>query len=232
MIEIKEVKESLLTPKTYFKTYFSYFAKTLIPAFISVISSFVIIKSIKQESEIRISNQPNAWSSVFYALVTNYYPISVKFPLFVLSVASFSLWSHSNEIINVVDVTSIYWVIIAVSVYLLPTARHKTKILFFINVGISSLLIVVTSTDNSTFVLEWYKSNIVSSTAIVYSICGCFLSSFYLTDKTFLIGVGVTSFGFCCKLLTIYAKQVWGTCIFHICTAVGIGILSQIKNSI
>ena len=203
-----------------------------VPPMISILTSLIVLACNISSVNIKVSNIANALSSVSYAFIINKYPPLIQFPLFVLSVASFCLWSQNNKIIHLLDVTSIFWVITTTTIYLLPNAKHSNKILIFINVGISTTLITVMSTNYLELVVQWYHENIVVCTSIIYSLCGCFLSCFYLTEKIFITGVAITSFGFCCKLLALYANQVWGTCIFHISTAIGIGILRDIKQII
>jgi hypothetical protein len=70
----------------------------------------------------------NSWSSICYALPNA--PLSIKGPLLTLSIVSFGLWAHSTIIVNFIDVTCIFWVIIIISLSLLPkssTAMHALK---------------------------------------------------------------------------------------------------------
>jgi hypothetical protein len=217
--------ENNIYPKQYFT-----FIKFFIPAIASVVTSLIVLASNILSINIKIANIPNALSSISYALVIDKYPPLIKLPLFVLSVASFCLWSQNNQIIHLLDVTSIFWVILTTTIYLLPSAPHSNKIIIFINFGISSTLVTVMCTNYIDKVVEWYRGNIVVCTSIIYISCGCFMSCFYLTNKKFILGVAITSFGFCCKLLTLYAKQVWGTSLFHLSTAIGIAILRDVKT--
>jgi hypothetical protein len=78
-------------------------------------------------------------------------------------------------------------------------------------------------------VLLYYSDNLVYLTAIIYGLCGISMSSFYATNQIFLTGMGCISFGFVCKLLTIFQGQYWGTSFFHIVSGLGIHILLKVK---
>jgi uncharacterized membrane protein len=52
----------------------------------------------------------------------------------------------------------------------------------------------------------------------------------YGPNKMVILGASIISFGFICKILAIFFHQYWGTCIFHITTALGICILLRIQS--
>ena len=70
-----------------------------------------------------------------------------------------------------------------------------------------------------------YQENLVPITGTIMVISTINTSAYYGHVRVYLLGAGmiVTGFGF--KLLTIYAGQYWGTCLFHTSTAGGIAVL-------
>ena len=188
--------------------------------------SYALLWGMESTAAPFIQNQANAWSSVCYALVTA--PPLVRIPLFILAVVSFCLWSNSTPLVNFIDVSCIYWVIIAVTVQMLPNAQHNRIVLIFLDTWFILVLLTMTFLNRSTEILNYYQDNLVSITGIIYSLCGIIICSFYMTNQTFIIGIGCISIGFICKLLTIFQGQYWGTAIFHTMSAVGIQILLMI----
>jgi hypothetical protein len=91
-------------------------------------------------------------------------------------------------------------------------------------------MITIISISYTNLVLTYYKDNLVIITGLIYGLCGINMSTFYIRKPKFIIGIGIISFGFICKLLTIYQDQYWGTSIFHITSALGIGILLQLSK--
>ena len=195
-----------------------------------IIGSYLITYQVFSDKPyIFITSPANAISSVSYAIVDA--PLPVKIPLMVLSIASYSLWSNSNTTINFVDVTSIFWVIIAVTIYTLPNARYSLYILLIVDTIfiVSMTVIIYLSADES--VLSYYKGNLIVSTGLIYGICSIMMASFYSSSTRFLIGFAIVSFGFICKLLALYQNQYWGTCVFHIMSALGVWILLKLQVS-
>lgn len=193
-----------------------------------VLTSYALLWAMEASPNPFIRNQTNSWSSVCYALVAA--PPLVRIPLFILSVASFCLWADSMLLNNFVDVSCIYWVIIAVTIQLLPNAPHNRVVMVFLNTAFILALLTMSFIHHSTDILIYYHANLIEITGIIYSLCGIICCSFYMTNKTFIIGVGCISFGFICKILTIYHGQYWGTSIFHTMSAIGIQILLKMEK--
>jgi hypothetical protein len=206
--------------------------RQLITQFASGVSctliSYALLCSMESTSTPFIQNQANAWSSVCYALVAA--PPLVRIPLFVLSVMSFCLWAHSTNLNNYVDVSCIYWVIIAVTIHMLPSAPHNRVVLIFLDTAFIIVLFSMSFLHHSVEILDYYHSNLVPITGIIYSLCGIVICSFYMTNKKFILGSMCISVGFICKLLTIYQGQYWGTATFHTLSAIGIQILLTIDK--
>lgn len=177
-----------------------------------------------------VNNKANAISSFAYALVSA--PIQIRIPLLILAVASFTLWANSTVRINFIDVTCIYWVIIVVTLSLLPNAKYSNHVVFALNIGFLIYIATILSMSLETLVVNYYRNNLVEITGIIYGLSGATTSSFYATNKFYIIGVTFTAVGFSCKLLTIYAGQYWGTCIFHMMTAYGIHLLIGEKQPV
>jgi hypothetical protein len=197
--------------------------------FLFVVGSYLITYIVFSDKPYIFINSPaNAISSLSYALIDA--PLPVKLPLMVLSIASYSLWSNSNTIINFVDVTSIFWVIIAVTIHTLPNARYSRHILALVNSAFIASISVAIYTLADATILEFYEDNLVVVTALIYTMCSIFMASFYCSSKTFVAGYCIISFGFICKLLTIFFDQYWGTCVFHIASAIGIGFLLKLQT--
>ncbi len=193
-----------------------------------VLMSYALLWAMEATPTPFIRNQTNAWSSVCYALVAA--PPLVRIPLFLLSVASFCLWADSTLLNNFVDVSCIYWVIIAVTIQMLPSAPHKRVVLVFLNTVFILGLLTMSFLHHSGDILNYYHANLISITGIIYTLCGIIGCSFYMTNPIFIIGIGCISFGFVCKMLTIFQGQYWGTSIFHTMSAVGIQILLKMKK--
>ena len=233
-IEIKELlePESSVTQKdTTLRLFVKKYQQYIVP-FASGIScaliSYALLWVIEYTPEPFLQNQANAWSSVCYAFVTA--PPLIRIPLFILAVVSFCLWSHSMPVINFIDVSCIYWVIIAVTVQILPNAPHNRFVLIFLDTVFILALLSMSCLHHSNEILNYYRVNLVQITGIVYSLCGIVCCSFYMNNKTFMTGIGCISIGFICKLLTIFQGQYWGTAIFHTMSAAGIQILLMIDK--
>ena len=171
----------------------------------------------------------NAFSSFAYALISA--PIQIRVPLMILAVASFTLWANTSQQINFIDVTCIYWVIIIITLTLLPNARHSTFVVFVLNIGFFVYIATILGMSMETLVVNYYRNNLVQITGLIYGLSGATVTAFYVTDKIYIVGVLLTAVGFICKMLTIYAGQYWGTCIFHMMTAYGIHVLLQIRGT-
>ena len=200
----------------------------LLSFFLSVLGSYILLCIIAVSPTPSINHHANAWSSITYALIDA--PSTVMLPLYILTVASFNLWAHSTQIVNFIDVTCIFWTIIVVTVALSPDVTNSTIIIRAINVLFILYIITIISISYTSLVLAYYHDNLVIITGLIYGLCGINLSTFYIRIPTFILGVGVISFGFICKLLTIYQDQYWGTSVFHIITAAGIGILLRLTK--
>ena len=173
-----------------------------------------------------INNQANSWSSVCYALPDA--PLSIKGPLVTLSIVSFGLWANSNPIINFIDVTCIFWVIIVVSLSILPSAENKWYMIYFVDTAFVVYIATAIYLDNATSVLHYYHLNLVPITGTIMVLNMVTLGSYYLRYKVFMIGSVLMVVGFACKLVTIYLGYYWGTSIFHTLTALSIAVLLPI----
>jgi hypothetical protein len=199
---------------------------SLIPLFSSIATSFAVLYLVNQK--IIINNPPNAWSSFAYAAIDA--PFCLKYPLFVLSVSSFNLWSSSPVYINIIDVTSIFWVNINVTIYVLPGSKHKYKVIYAIN-GIVTLLLLYTIFNRyELYLFDYYGANMIPDVGIVYVYSGLILSAFHAQDKNYLAGLLCIVSGFNCKLLDLYMQQDWGTCVFHILTALGTNLVIRLTR--
>ena len=76
--------------------------RILLSLFLSVLGSYILLCIIKVTPTPSINHHANAWSSITYAVIDG--PITVRLPLYILSVASFNLWAHSTQIVNFIDV--------------------------------------------------------------------------------------------------------------------------------
>ncbi len=189
--------------------------------------SYICLVIIESSYLPSIRHAANSFSSVSYALVDA--PPLVRFPLFILSVASVCLWANSTTHVNFVDVTCIFWTIIAVTLNIFPNAPHKNVVLFIFDGAMIVMIITSIVTNYDVAILRYYSDNLVYLTAIIYGLCGISMSIFYATNPIFLTGMGCISFGFICKLLTIFQGQYWGTSLFHIVSGLGIHILLKVN---
>jgi len=175
-----------------------------------------------------IIHPENAWTSILYALPKT--PLLMKLPLMTLAIASFGLWANSTSSINFIDVTSIYWVILTTTIYSMPYAKHKTKIIWLLNSG--TTLFIGSSIYNGYHVkiLDYYNENIVPFTGMVNVLCCVLLYPYYLNNINYNIGIFCVICGYICKLQTIYHDAYWGTSVFHVLTALGIHILLYMEK--
>jgi hypothetical protein len=150
-------------------------------------------------------------------------------PLLTLSIASFGLWSNQSTAINFVDVTSIFWVIVVVAIYILPGAAHKHKTIACINCAIITAMSMTLYLGHEGTVLTYYHNNIVPITGTIMVLCTANTVSYYGHMRVYMLGSGLIVVGFGFKLITIYMDKYWGTCIFHTTTAVGIAVLLNPK---
>ena len=198
--------------------------------FFSVASYLVTYYAFSNTHKIVLNNPANAISSVSYAIIDA--PLTIKIPLIILSIASYSLWADSNTIVDFIDVTSIFWTIVAVTIFILPNAPYSHKIIVGLDISIIILILLTIFSGFTTYVLAYYRINLVVLSGLIYGICSIIIFALYGPNKTILLGSAIISFGFICKILTIFFDQYWGTCIFHISTALGIGILLRVPDQI
>jgi hypothetical protein len=202
--------------------------KPWFPLFVFIIGSYLLSQDFRNPTHSWTIQYPaNAWSSALYALPNA--PISIKVPLLTLSIASFGLWANQTTAINFVDVTSIFWVIIVVAIYILPGAAHKHKTIMFLNSAFLSAMFTTLYLGHDAAVLEYYHNNIVPITATIMVLSTANTMSYYGTFRVYMLGSGLIVVGFGFKLITIYMGKYWGTCIFHTTTAAGIAVLLSPK---
>jgi hypothetical protein len=194
---------------------------------IVIAASYTVLSLITMTSLPYIESIPNAFSSIAYGLIDT--PMQIRYSLFILSIVSFNLWAYPNPIINFIDVTGIFWVIIIVTISILPNANYSQKMLFIVNFCISLYITTIISLGKVPVVLYYYKENLVVITGLIYVLCGTIMMSFYIGNKKFQVSILCISVGFIFKILTIFADVYSGTCIFHLLTAIGIGILLQLS---
>lgn len=194
---------------------------------IVIAMSYTVLCIILMTSKPYIESIPNAFSSIAYGLIDTSMPI--RYPMFILSIVSFNLWAYPNPTINFIDVTGIFWVIIIVTISILPNANYSKKMLFIVNLCISLYITTIISLGKTAMVLYYYKENLVVITGLIYVLCGTIMISFYMGNKTFQVSILCISLGFIFKLLTIFADVYSGTCVFHLLKALGIGILLQLS---
>jgi hypothetical protein len=148
-----------------------------------------------------------------------------------LSIVSFGLWSTSTIEINFVDVTSIYWVIVVVSLSALPSTVYKWPVIYLINICLTLFMGLSIYYDLDDAILHYYHVNLVPITGIVLMFSAAMLSSYYLFNRTFIIGSSLIMLGFGCKLMTIFNDIYAGTALFHTLTALGIAVLSLLNDT-
>ena len=199
---------------------------SILPLMFSVTGSFLVLYFTNKK--IIINTPANAWSSFAYAVIDA--PFCLKYPLFVLSIASFNLWSSGRTYIDIIDVTSILWVNVNVTIYVLPDSIHKYKLIYTINGLVTLLLLYTICNQYDSYVFEYYSENLIPDVGIVYIYSGLILSSFHIKDKKYLVGLFSIICGFGCKMLDIYMEQKWGTCVFHILTAIGTELVIRVNR--
>jgi len=206
-----------------------YFIKNLIVSAIVFLSgSYLISQNLHPITEPWTIQYPaNAWSSLSYALPIA--PFEVKTPLVTLSIVSFGLWANQNTILNFVDVTCIYWVITVIPASLIPQKRVLIKAT---NSLFVSFILLTLSFGGSATVLNFYHSNLIAITASFLFVSAIVLGSYYRKRKHFWIGSFFILSGFGYKLCLIFFNQYWGTCAFHVSTAIGISILLRLGDKV
>ena len=206
-----------------------YFLKNLIVSVLVFLSgSYLISQNLHPITEPwTIVSPANAWSSLCYALPIA--PMEVKIPLVTLSIISFGLWSNENTIIDFVDVTCIFWVITVLPASLIPQKNVLTKAT---NSLFVSFILLTVSFGGSDTVLNFYHLYLLEITASFLSVSAIALGYYYRKRKHFWIGSFFVISGFGYKLCLIFLNQYWGTCAFHISTAIGISVLLRLGDEI
>jgi len=146
----------------------------------------------------------------------------MRIPLMILSVASFNLWTHDNIPISFIDVTSIFWTIIATTLFVIPNNR---RLLSVVNIGFVSFIVGAIIAEKDELIVAYYTEHLILLNALIYSLCTLITASIYGRDRNFLIGTFLAGFAYICKLLFIFQRQWWGTCAFHTISALGIHFL-------
>lgn len=206
-----------------------YFFKNLIVSVLVFLSgSYLISQNLRPITEPwTIVSPANAWSSLSYALPIA--PLEVKIPLVTLSIISFGLWSNQNMIINFVDVTCIYWVITVIPASLIP---QKHVLIKATNSLFVSFILLTISFGECARVLDFYHLYLIEITASFLFVSAIVLGYYYRKRKHFWIGSFFILSGFAYKLCLIFLNQYWGTCAFHVSTAIGIAILLRLGDEI
>ncbi len=201
--------------------------KFIISLIVSIIGGYIASQPASNGAWI-VNNPANSWTSICYALPDA--PLSIKGPLVTLSVVSFGLWANSNPIINFIDVTCIFWVIIIVSLSILPKAENKWYMIY----AVDTMFVIYISTaiylGHADTIVQYYRFNLVPITGTIMVLNMVTLGSYYARNKVFMVGSLLMVVGFTCKLETIYLEYYWGTSIFHTLTAIGIAILLPIDS--
>ena len=206
-----------------------YFIKNLIVSVLVFLSgSYLISQNLHPITEPWTIQYPaNAWSSLSYALPIA--PLEVKIPLVTLSIVSFGLWANQNTILNFVDVTCIYWIITVIPASLVP---QKHTLIKATNSLFASFILLTVSFGGSGTVLNFYHSHLITITTSFLSVSAIVLAYYYRKRKHFWIGSFFIISGFGYKLCLIFFNQYWGTCAFHVSTAIGISILLRLSDEI
>ena len=199
--------------------------KFIISLVICIIGSYCASRPASNGAWI-INNPANSWSSVCYALPDA--PLSIKGPLVTLSIVSFGLWANSTTVINFIDVTCIYWVIIVVSLSILPGAENKWYMIYAVDTVFVLYISTTIYLDYAGTIVQYYHLNLVPITGTIMVLNMVTLGSYYARRKVYMVGSGLMVVGFACKLGTIYLGHYWGTSIFHTLTAIGIAVLLPI----
>ena len=209
-----------------------YWIKNLFYSFsVFIIGSYLISHEIWPITWSWIIEHPaNAWSSMCYAFPIA--PLSIKIPLLTLSIASFGLWSNQihERIINFVDVTCVLWVIVVVSLSVLPRSRYKWKVIYIVDACFVIYMALAIAHNDYEYLLTYYDENLVPVVGIILTISTAMVGSFYMTHTYFLVGGGAIMTGFACKIVTIYYGHYWGTSVFHTLTALGIACVLECKE--
>ena len=191
----------------------------------SVTSSLIIMYGMNNKLE--CLKPFEAISSFAYAMIKTDF-VSVKYSMFILSISSFNLWAAStdiypnNPIIHLIDISSIWWVILVVTLQMLPNANHKRKVIIIVNCLVTMLLVSIIVTKKYNDVLQYYNINVIPITSLVYGMSSLVLNSYWISNKNYLNSLTIISLGFVSKLFTIYYDFELGTGIFHLMSAIGI----------
>jgi hypothetical protein len=203
--------------------------KFLISLIVSIIGGYIASQP-GNNGEWHIDYPANSLSSICYALPEA--PLSIKGPLVTLSIVSFGLWAHSTPIINFIDVTCIYWVIIVVSLSILPNAENKWYMIYAVDTVFVVYISTVICMDCADEIVHYYHLNLVPITGTIMVLNMVTLGSYYSRNKVFMSSSLLMVVGFACKLETIYFGHYWGTSIFHTLTAIAIAMLLPIEMAI
>ena len=176
-------------------------------------------------NQFHLALNENSISSLAYAAASTDYVMQV--PLFILSVASFNLWTHNNTHISFIDVTSIFWTIIATTLYTVP---RNLRMLHAINFAFIAFISAAIATNTDDIIVRYYTENLILLNGVIYPLCTIITASVYGRDRNFIIGTSLAATGYICKLLFIFVGQRWGTAAFHTLSALGIYFLLKLKH--
>jgi hypothetical protein len=157
-------------------------------------------------------------------------PLSIKAPLLTLSIISFGTWANPSPTLQFIDVTCIMWIIIIVSLSILPKAENKWYMIYFVDSAFIVYISTIAYFGKATAVTDYYDLNLVPIIGTVMILNMGTLTSYYARHKMFILSSGLMVVGYTCKLGTIYLHYYWGTCVFHICTAIGIAVMLSIDK--
>lgn len=199
--------------------------KFIISLIVSIIGGYIASQP-GNNGAWHIDYPANSCSSICYALPDA--PLSIKGPLVTLSIVSFGLWANSTPIINFIDVTCIYWIIIIISLSILPGAENKWYMIYAADTVFVVYISTVIYLDYADEIVHYYHLNLVPITGTIMVLNMVTLGSYHARRKAYMVGSGLMVLGFACKLGTIYLGHYWGTSIFHTLTAIGIAVLLPI----
>jgi len=201
--------------------------KFIISLIVSIIGGYIASQPGKNGAW-HIDYPANSWSSICYALPDA--PLSIKGPLVTLSIVSFGLWANSTPIINFIDVTCIYWIIIIISLSILPKAENKWYMIYAVDTVVVIYISTAIYLDYADEIVHYYHLNLVPITGTIMVLNMVTLGSYYARNKLFMVGSLLMVVGFTCKLQTIYLGHYWGTSVFHTLTAIAISFLLPIDT--
>ena len=197
--------------------------KNSINFFTSIICSYFLT----EQTDIlnwKVENPLSAWSSFAYSLIGA--PLRIQIPCNVLSVISFNLWSNSDDTINFIDVTCIFWVTLITFFNTIPYIKiqKRKKIISIFNTLVCIFILMAFLLHKYKGILYFYSIHLTQLFGGLILSTTMFVSPKYYKKINFQKACVTLLSGSIIKYLgrNNYIEIDFSTGVFHILTSLSI----------